>query len=215
MELSDLLKKIPKDLRKKLKTPPSVIRENKFNEKGLVETASGLLVPAYVASPLGFNFPGRYFLETYFYPRLREECMVLPLCPFTACAEYLDFSKLNENMPVREEKEFWKQFNRVIGAVNYGVLFPKSKFLIALCEGHYVDEGVAAEIAHFADDYGKVIAVRSDFRLAENRAAPINLAIEPFIDKFRCGPTASENVYIRAFKEIKDLADKIREESVK
>ena len=49
---------------------PSVIRENKFNEKGLVESKDGLLVPAYVGSDLGFNEAGETFLNEYFYPKL-------------------------------------------------------------------------------------------------------------------------------------------------
>ena len=134
-----------------LKKLPSIISNNVFNEKGLIETKSGLLVPAYVGSQLGFNVPGRYFLENSFYPKLRQELGVFPLCPFTACGEYLDFSKLSEDMSVREFRAFWEEFNRTIGPVNYQTLFPRSKFLIALFDGsHASDDGLCTEVGIFS-----------------------------------------------------------------
>lgn len=83
----------------KLEKLPNIIANNKFNEKGLVESEEGLLVPAYVASQFGFNTPGKEYLSKFFYPALKADAGVLPLCPFTACDEYLDFSKLNIAAP--------------------------------------------------------------------------------------------------------------------
>ncbi len=196
----------------KLEKLPSVIRENKFNARGLMETESGLLVPAYVGSQLGFNTPGQEFLAK-FYARLQQEEGVLPLCPFKACSEYLDFSKLSDDMPLSQYREFWEKFNEVICMVNYETLMPHSRFMIALFDGsHASDDGLCSEVAFFAEHRGPVIGIRSDFRLSENIAATINPAIRYFLDlglyegQFFDGPGA----YERAHTAIKTLADKIR-----
>lgn len=193
----------------KLKKLPSVIAKNKFNEKGLVESEGELLVPAYVASQLGFNTPGKEYLNKLFYPALKADAGVLPLCPFTACGEYLYLSKLNDDMSVKEEKEFWDDFNGIIGAVNYETLMPKSKFMIAILDGgHAVDDGVSAEIGYYAAKHGRIAGIRSDFRLAENRSAPVNPAVRYFINQFFEGPEAYDN----AIKTIRKWADEIRKE---
>lgn len=199
----------------KLERLPSVISKNKFNEKGLVESEGELLVPVYVASQLGFNTPGKEYLNKFFYPALKADAGVLPLCPFTACNEYLDFSKLSDEIPVKAQTKFWSDFSEIIGKVNYETLMPKSKFMIAILDGgHGVDDGVSAEIGYYATKHGKIIGIRSDFRLCENPAAPINMAVRWFIDsgpyggKFFEGPEA----YGTAIKTIKEWADEIRKE---
>ncbi len=158
----------------KLEKLPSVIANNKFNEKGLVESKKRLLVPAYVASQFGFNYPGREYLNKLFYPALKADAGVLPLCPFAACGEYLDLSKLNDDMTVGEEKKFWNGFNEIIGEVNYENLMPKSKFMIAILDGgHAVDDGVATEIGLYAGEFKrKIIGIRSDFRLLKTGQRP-------------------------------------------
>lgn len=198
----------------KLKKLPSVIAQNTFNEKGLVESEEGLLVPAYVASQLGFNEAGKCILQEEIYPTLKKKAGVLALCPFTACGEYLDSSELNDKMSVGAQTKFWNEFNEIVGKVNYETLMPKSKFMIALLDGgHSVDDGVSAEIGYYAAKHGKIIGIRSDFRLAENPAAPINPAVRYFIDcgpykgKFFSGPEAYDN----SLKTIKEWADEIRE----
>ena len=191
---------------------PSIIENNKFNEKGLIVLETELLVPVYIGSQLGFNEPGKLYLNKFFYPKLRK-MGAMPLCPFTACEEYLDFSMLNKNMTAKEQLIFWNEFNKIIGIVNYEALMPKSKFMIALFDGgHAVDDGLSAEVAHFANKHGPVIGIRSDFRLAENPAAPINPAIRYFIDM---GPFAGQffdgcSAYANAFSAIEKLANQFR-----
>jgi len=163
---------------------PSVIARNHFDENGLAKTSSGLLVPAYVGSQLGFNLPGRKFLEQDFYPDL-EKIGILPLCPFKACGEYLDLSKLTQSTSIAEMEKFWQRFNETVGVVNYDTLMPNAKLMIALFDGgHAVDDGLASEVAYFASKLERpIIGIRSDIRLAENPAAPINPAVRYFIDK--------------------------------
>jgi hypothetical protein len=201
---------------------PSVIRDNQFNLNGLVETSSGLLVPAYIGSGQGFNFPGKYFLAQNFHLRLEKEAGVLPLCPFKSCGEFLDFSKLSEEMPLSGYKSFWQDFNgRTVGDVNYRTLMPNSKMMFALLEGPAVDEGLAAEIPEFLHtSSGPLIGIRTDIRLAENVEAPINPAIGDFFTRkefqdrthFFYTPGTGE-AYDQAIAKAREIADSFRAEA--
>lgn len=186
---------------KDLKRLPSVVTTNKFTEKGLVKTDSGLLVPAYIANQFGFNWPGREFLRNIFYPELRK-AGVLPLCPFEASREYLGLPN--------------KKFNDVVGIVDYQVLIPRSKLMVAILDGgHAVDDGVAAEIGHYATfGYGPVLGIRSDFRLAENKDSEINIAVRYFMDRGPYGGMffSGDSAYKDALRETKTLAGRIRKE---
>lgn len=193
---------------------PSIIRNTRFNKKGLAETESGFLVPAYVASEFGFHDLGREILDLIVYPNLRE-AGILPLCPFAACMEYLGpFPTMDT--PLEKVLAFWDGFNSLIGPVNYETLMPPSRFMFAILDGsHSVDDGVAAEVSHFATHYRKrsIIGMRSDIRIAENIAAPINPAIRYLLDQ---GPYNNQFVfnpgaYKRSLVNAKDLADRLRE----
>ena len=193
---------------------PSIIANTKFNKRGLAKTESGLLVPAYVASELGFHDLGREILSLIVYPNLRERG-ILPVCPFAACTEYLGpFPTLDT--PLEDVLAFWDGFNSLIGPVNYETLMPHSRFMFAILDGsHSVDDGVAAEVSHFATRYRKrgIVGMRSDIRIAENIAAPINPAIRYFLDQ---GPYNNQFVfnpgaYKRSLVDAKNLADKIKE----
>lgn len=81
--------------------------------------------------------------------------------------------------------------------------------MIALFDGsHAVDDGLSAEVGYYAATHGRIAGIRSGFRLAENRSAPINPAVEYFIDQLFDGPEA----YDSALKTIKKWADEIRRE---
>ncbi len=191
---------------------PSVLRDTKFDEKGFAISDQGILVPAYVASQLGFSTSGRDQLRQ-FYGRLTEEAGILPLCPFAACGEYLDFSRLERCKTIDEVMNFWDEFNKLIGPVNYGELMPRSKLMIAILDGgHALDDGVSAEIGFYAAEYKgekPIMGIRSDFRLAENPAAPINPAVRYFIDQgpyrgsFFSGPNAYQSAVEYLKKELK------------
>ncbi len=190
-----------------LKKLPSIIRDTKFSADGLAISENGLLVPAYVASQFGFNSPGREFLES-FYERLRRKADILPLCPFKACGEYLDKTLPN-----------WREFNRIVGLVNYEILIPKSKLLIALLDGsHAIDDGVSAEIGFYAGRYPEkpIIGIRSDFRRAsENPETAINLAVKYLLEQNDEGRLfAGSEAYDDAITYLSGLTKKIIEKSI-
>ncbi|MDP2750661.1 MAG: hypothetical protein Q8O89_07565 [Nanoarchaeota archaeon] len=196
---------------------PSVIEKHEF-KKGLIETEKGLMVPAYVASQLGFSFPGKYFLDNYFHPKLIE-LNIFPLCPFTACAEYLNFSIINnDNRTVKKHKQFWDYFNKdIVGPVNYTVLMPRTQMLIAIFDGgHTVDDGVSEEVGVYAKAFHTkpIIGIRSDIRLAENMAASINPAVRFHVDIGKTNGSFFEGTaaYDNAFKCLGELSEKIMKE---
>ncbi len=133
------------------------------------------------------------------YPKL-EEMGVYVLDPFAACAKFLPADVFNDQQSVAEQRKKWERFNKTIGLVNYGILMPYAKMMIAVMEGYPPDEGLAAEVSYFSSNFGPVLGVRSDFRLAENPAATANPAITFFMggpyggDYFE-GPGSHEELF--------------------
>ncbi len=181
---------------------PSIIESTQFNEHGLAVTPEGLKVPVYLASGLGFNLPGRYYIEHELKPRMKD-LGALVLDPFEQCGEFIDPSEMfNTAQPVEEYLAKLKHFNEVIvGTVNYKLLIPRSKIMFAVMEGSPVDEGAAAEVAYMATNFGPVVAVRTDIRRAENAATGTNPAVtyfasDDFSGKYYEGPNAYEEGYL-------------------
>jgi hypothetical protein len=195
---------------------PTIIRETDFDKNGFARTKEGLLVPAYVASQLGFNAPGRQYLKE-FYSRLKREAGVLPLCPFAACEEYLTLSGLDSCKTIDQLFGFWEEFNSIIGPVNYETLMPASKLMIAILDGgHALDDGVSAEIGYYAGEYKgskPMVGIRSDYRLAENAAAPVNGAVRYFLDSIRYNGSlfTGFGAYDAALASIAQLTEQMRQ----
>ena len=179
---------------------PSSIEDTVFTNDGLVETPSGLRVPVYLASGLGFNAAGRYFLEKDVKPRM-EEAGALVLDPFQQCGEFLDPEIFDPKQTVESQRSRWQKFNQIVGIINYGLLIPRSLIMFAIMEGYPTDEGVAAEVAYMASNFGQVIGVRTDLRLAENPATGTNPAVTYFMQRIYSGgmyfegPSAYEDAY--------------------
>lgn len=183
---------------------PSVIAESTFDENGYVVEAGRCLMPAYVASPLGFNRPGQHFADTYLYPGLKEAGIQV-FCPFKACGEYLNPAVFSETN-VLAQRVLWEAFNRdVVPVVNYGVLMPRSKLLIAVLDGPHADEGVASEVAVASKLEIPVVGVRSDFRMGENAAASTNPAVDCFMSRLFTGPQAYEEMFSFLREQTKGL----------
>jgi len=187
---------------------PSVIEKIELDERGLIITPDGPKVPIYVASGLGFNHAGRSFLETEVIPKL-QSLGTLVFDPFEICLEFIDPTVFDGKIPVEEQKTLWQRFNHQIGVINYGLLIPKSKIMFAILEGHPPDEGVAAEIAYMVN-FGPVVGVRTDIRLAENSATGTNPAITYFMQKpyngaYFEGPEAYDQAYKLVEQLIGDL----------
>lgn len=194
---------------------PSIIENTEFTRDGLVKTPQGLRVPVYLASGLGFNAAGRYFLEKEVKPSM-EKAGALVLDPFQQCGELLDPETFDQKQTVESQLSRWEKFNQdIIGTVNYGLLIPRSKIMFAIMEGYPTDEGVAAEVAYMATNFGSVIGVRTDLRLAENSATGTNPAITYFMrdsfgGKYFEGPSAYED----AFRLLKNYCSELIKKSL-
>lgn len=162
---------------------PSIIEKTTFDKEGFAIMSDGTrLNPVYVASGYGFSQEGTRYLNEDLYPSLRK-MGILPFCPFAACSEFLPEDIFSSSLTVDEQYKKWKGFNKIIGIINYGILMRFAHFMYADLNGYPPDEGVCAEIAYFASNYGEVIGVRTDFRLAENPGTFINPAITSFMEE--------------------------------
>lgn len=192
---------------------PSIIENTVFTNDGLAETPQGLRVPVYLANGLGFNDPGKYFLEKEVKPRM-EEAGAFVLDPFQQCAELLDPNTFDLKQSVESQLSRWRYFNHnIIGTINYGLLIPRSKIMFAVMEGYPTDEGVAAEVTYMASNFGPVIGVRTDFRLAENPATGTNPAVTYFTTpgdfegEYFEGPSAYGDAYEALRKRCSDIIE--------
>ncbi len=190
---------------------PSVFEKYDFPAQGIVLTEFGPRVPVYVASGLGFNYPGRHFLDHYIHPTIRN-IKGFALDPFALCGELLDPCLFDGTRLLRDIKKGWERFNDiVIPTVNYGLAIPRAGLLFAVCEGYPVDEGMSTEIRDAVANNIPVVAVRSDFRLAENIATGTNPAVRAFASA-RFGGSYHESsvgtyAYQQAFKSAEIIID--------
>lgn len=192
---------------------PSIIENTVFTKDGLAQTPQGLKVPTYIGSGLGFNEAGRYFLDKEIRPRM-EDAGAFLLEPFESFREVLSLTPelFDEEQSVKSYRTGLSRLNiNVAGVINYNLLIPHSKMMIAILEGYPTDEGLASEIAYAATNFCPVIGIRTDFRLAENLATGTNPAVtyfmtEPqFKGKYFEGPSAYEDAY----KLLKESCTKI------
>jgi nucleoside 2-deoxyribosyltransferase len=70
--------------------------------------------------------------------------------------------------------------SRAIGERNRSLL-SRATAVLAVLDGPDVDSGTASEIGWAAAQKVPVIGLRTDFRLADHEAAPVNLQVEDFI----------------------------------
>lgn len=132
----------------------------------------------YLGNQLGFSETGRIILYQHIVPRIKVIDLEV-FEPFTECAKGVDFSRANTFSVYEDRVRFWKEFNEKMGPMNK-LGMKKSRIMSPVLDGGPVlDDGVANEIGHYAAKrYGKIIALRTDFRLSENLGAIINPQIE-------------------------------------
>jgi len=72
------------------------------------------------------------------------------------------------------------RMSRTIGERNRSLL-AAADAVLAVLDGPDVDSGTAAEVGWAAAQRIPVVGWRSDFRLADHEAAPVNLQVEDFV----------------------------------
>jgi nucleoside 2-deoxyribosyltransferase len=131
----------------------------------------------YVASPLGFNEPGRHWAAEVLHPRLRAAGWEV-LDPWVDETGAVAAALALPPGPARIEA--LREMNRTIGARNRRLL-AEADAVLAVLDGPDVDSGTAAEIGWAAAHDTPVIGLRTDFRLADHEAAAVNLQVEDFV----------------------------------
>ena len=131
----------------------------------------------YVASPLGFNEPGRHWAATVLHPRLSADGWEV-LDPWVD--ETGEIAATLALPPGQARIDALRAMNRSIGARNRRLL-AEADAVLAVVDGPDVDSGTAAEIGWAAANDTPVIGLRTDFRLADHEAAIVNLQVEDFV----------------------------------
>jgi len=133
----------------------------------------------YLASPLGFSEPGRYFLYHRLIPVI-ERCGFTVLDPWKLTPEET-IHEARSLPPGRERAVRWKNVNAVI-AENNTAAIDECDAMTAVLDGPDVDSGTASEIGYAAARGKTIIGYRSDFRPAgDNEGSVVNLQVEHFI----------------------------------
>lgn len=188
---------------------PSFITNNRFNSQGFIESPEGLLIPLYLASGLGFNHPGKQFIQQELKPQLRSMgyCVI---DAFEQCGEFFDSSTRDGGQSVADQLRKWEIFQQKAGIVMFDLLIPRAKVMLAVLEGA-PDDGVAAEITYMvSNNFGPVVGIRSDSRLAENPATGTNIAVRYFMEpRFGGAYFEGADAYGRGYLRLKEIASKL------
>lgn len=135
------------------------------------------MLNVYVASPLGFSESGRYWAAEVLHPALAA-------AGWTVLDPWVDETgAVGATLalpPGPDRLEALREMSRTIGARNRRLL-AEAAAVLAVLDGPDVDSGTAAEVGWAAASGLPVIGLRTDFRLAEHEAAPINLQVADFI----------------------------------
>ena len=131
----------------------------------------------YVASPLGFSEPGRHYLDEVLHPRLTAAGWSV-LDPWEDPTGVVAETLALPAGPAR--RKALVRMSRTIGQRNR-TLLAGAAAVLAVLDGPDVDSGTAAEVGWAAAQHIPVVGWRSDFRLADHEAAPVNLQVEDFV----------------------------------
>jgi nucleoside 2-deoxyribosyltransferase len=131
----------------------------------------------YVASPLGFNEPGRHWAATILHPRLSDAGWEI-LDPRSDQTGAVAAALALPPGPPRIDA--LRAMNQMIGERNRRLL-AEADAVLAVLDGPDVNSGTSAEIGWAAAHDTPVIGIRTDFRLADHEAAAVNLQVEDFV----------------------------------
>jgi len=136
-------------------------------------------IKLYIASPLGFNEAGQFFMQQCLFPLLQNHnIQIIDPWSLTPPALINQISLLHQG-PNRISQ--WQVLNKQIAQNNCnGIL--SADAMLAILDGADIDSGTAAEIGFAAAHKKLIIGYRNDFRLAgDNEGALINLQVQYFI----------------------------------
>jgi hypothetical protein len=156
-------------------------------------------IRGYLTNQWGFSETGRILIK-----QVKDKIKnigIIVLDPFEECSKELDFEELSKLTDFEAKREYWKKFSRRITPINNRLMRMSHCHLPILDGGPAVDDGVSSEIGYYAalveegiiqKRFGKIFALRSDFRLGENIGCLVNPQIEGYI--YQTGGKISTNL---------------------
>lgn len=136
----------------------------------------------YIASPLGFSAPTRFYYEKELLPRLATEGYEL-LDPWADEDGQLALAlgRANGHKHSDERRAELERVDKLLGERNVR-LINRADAILAILDGTDVDSGTAAEIGYAAAQGRPIVGLRTDFRrTGENEGCTVNLQVEYFI----------------------------------
>ncbi|MFP4116826.1 MAG: nucleoside 2-deoxyribosyltransferase [Candidatus Aenigmatarchaeota archaeon] len=155
----------------------------------------------YLANPLGFSEPGRYFLQEELIPEV-EELGFDVINPFSNIPDD-KVKKLGNISDIDERRDKLAELDREIGEMNRKSI-QNCDLILAILEGSDVDSGTASEVGYAAGIGKKIIGYRSDFRLSsENLGTSVNLQVEYFVKE-------NGGKIVTSLSELKKVLNKLK-----
>lgn len=145
-------------------------------------------IKGYLSNQWGFSETGRILVKQV-KDRIKDIGIVV-LDPFEECVKELDFRELAKLTDFEEKRKYWETFNRKVTPINNKLMRQSQCQFAILDGGPAVDDGVSSEIGYYAalveegvisKGFGRIFALRSDFRLGENIGCLVNPQIEGYI----------------------------------
>lgn len=144
----------------------------------------------YIASPLGFSEPGRYYYREVYLPALSR--VVEPVDPWALTSE--------EEIADAGRRAKARQFGLEIARRNSEAI-RSCTLLAALLDGQEADSGTAAELGFAAGLGIRCFGLRSDLRESGEPGMSVNLQIEGFVVQSGGALVASLGELVHALAE--------------
>jgi hypothetical protein len=142
----------------------------------------------YLSNQWGFSETGRILVNQV--KNKIDEIGITVLDPFEICGKELNFQALEKLTYYEARVAYWTQFTRRVTPINNSLMRNSHCQFAILDGGPAVDDGVASEIGYYAalveagaipQPFGRIFALRTDFRLGENIGCSVNPQIEGYI----------------------------------
>ncbi len=177
-------------------------------------------VKGYLSNQWGFSETGKILVDQV--KQKIERIGIQVLDPFEECGKELDFNKLEKLTGFEEKRKYWETFSKKVTFINNRLMMNSHCQFAILDGGPAIDDGVSSEIGYYAalseygrlhrrfesttKEFGKIFALRTDFRLGENIGCLVNPQIEGYI--YQTGGNISQNLN-DFFKEIESWYKRI------
>ncbi len=145
-------------------------------------------IKGYLTNQWGFSETGKILIK-YVKEKI-EGIGIVVLDPFEECSKELNLEELSRLTDFEAKRKYWENFSRKVTPINNRLMRQSHCHLPILDGSPAVDDGVSSEIGYYAalveeriipKGFGRIFALRTDFRLGENIGCIVNPQIEGYI----------------------------------